>query len=132
MIWEIISSVATATSVIIAVVTFLIDIHNKKRSATIQAVDQVFDAYYQYVKGKDPNKDGYNDYIAFLSIVDRLAIDANENVLSRKITKSRLSILIISEYDKHMHFIIKQRRKQFKRDTYYKEIDKLVDYLKNH
>ena len=129
MVWEIIASVATALSVIVAVITYVTDHHFKKRAATIHAIDRVLDAYYEYVRDKDPNKD-YKEYTKFMSIVERIAADANERVILKKLIKARLSILLINEYDKHMKNIIDQRRNQFSRNSYYQQIEKLIQYLK--
>ena len=130
MIWEIISSVAAALSVIAAVVIYLIDRKTKKKADTIHAVDHVLDSYYEYARGKDPKKD-YQDYVKFLSIVERLATDANEGVLSKKTVKNRLSIFLVNEYERNMQEIIIQRRKQFSRESYYGQIEKLIEYLKS-
>ena len=130
MIWEIIASVATALSVMFAVATYWIDRKTKKKTETIHAVDHILDSYYEYVKGKDLKKD-YNDYVKFLSIVERFATDANEGVLSRKTVKKRLSIFLVNEYDKNMREVILQRRKQFSRESYYEQIERLIKYLKS-
>lgn len=125
MIWEIISSIATAVSVIIVVITYWRDSHNKKRADTINAIDHVLDSYHDLPKDRD-----YQKYVKFMSIVERFATDANERVLMKSLIKKRISIFLIEEYDQHMKEIITQRRKQFKRDTYYSQIEKLIAYLK--
>ena len=132
MIWEIIASISTALSVIIVVVTYMVDRKTKKKADTIHAIDHVLDSYYKYKddKRKDPNKD-YNFYVEFLSIVERFATDVNEGVLLKKTVKNRLSIFLVNEYEKNMKEIIAQRRKQFSRDSYYEQIEKLIEYLKS-
>ena len=128
MIWEIISSVAAAISVIIAVAAYLHDSCNKKTAETIHAVDRVLDSYYELAKGKNPKTD-YDDYVKFLSIVERFATDANEGVIKKNLIKKRLSIFLINEYEQHLKGIITQRRKQFSRESYYKQIEDLIKYL---
>ena len=125
MTWEILSSIATAASVIFAVITYWVDSCNKKRADTINAIDHIFDSYHELPKDRD-----YHEYVKFMSVVERFATDANEGVLIKKIIKKRLSIFLIEEYDRHMKEIITQRRKQFKRDSYYNQIDDLIKYLK--
>ena len=131
MIWEIISSVAAAFSVIIAVVTYWVDRKNKIKAETIKAVDHILDSYYEYAKGKDSTQD-YNDYVRFLSIVERFATDANEGVLSKKTIGNRLSLFLVKEYNEKMKEIIIQRRNQFSRNSYYGQIEKLIQYLESH
>lgn len=130
MIWEIIASVSAAISVIIAVLTYLVDRKTKKKAETIHAIDHVLDSYYKYKdkKGKEPKKD-YNFYVEFLSIVERFATDVNEGVLSRKTAKKRLSIFLTKEYENKMKEIIIQRREQFSRENYYEQIEKLIKYM---
>lgn len=130
MVWEFIASVSAALSVIIAVITYWLDRKNKKKAKTISAIDHVLDSYYKYVKGKEP-KNNYNNYVKFLSIVERFATDVNEGVLFKKIVKNRLSIFLINEYDKNMKEIILQRRKQFSRESYYGQIEKLIKKMKS-
>jgi hypothetical protein len=76
-------------------------------------------------RGKDMNKD-YHDYVKFLSIVERFATDVNERVLIKKIVKTRLSIFLANEYQNHLKELIIQRRKQFSREGYYEQIEKLI------
>ncbi len=125
MIWDIASSVVAAISLVFAVITYLIDRHNKKKADTIQAIDRIFDSYYELARGKDINKD-YHDYVKFLSIVERFATDVNERVLIKKIVKTRLSIFLANEYQNHLKELIIQRRKQFSREGYYEQIEKLI------
>lgn len=125
MIWEVVSSIAAAVSVIIAVITYGIDSRNKKRADTINAIDHVFESYYKLPKNRE-----YLEYVKFMSIVERFATDANEKVLKKSLIKKRLSIFLIEEYEKSMKDIITQRRKQFNRDSYYSQIEELISYLK--
>lgn len=132
MIWEIIASISAALSIFVAVATYLFDRKTKKKADTIHAIDHVLDSYYKYKddKRKDPQKD-YNYYVKFLSIVERFATDVNEGVLLKKTVKNRLSIFLTNEYEKHMKEIISQRRKQFSRESYYEQIDRLIKYMKS-
>ena len=125
VIWEIISSIATAASVVIVVITYCVDFHNRKKSETIKAVDQVLNSYYDLPKDRD-----YHEYVKFMSGIERFAVDANENILIKRLIKKRLSIFLINEYEQNMKEIISQRRKQFNRDSYYDQIDTLIKYLK--
>ena len=65
-----------------------------------------------------------------MSVVERFATDVNERVLLKRIVKKRLSILLVSEYEKNLKGLIDQRRKQFSRVSYCEQIEKLIDYLK--
>ncbi len=126
--WDVVSSVATAISVVFAVITYLIDKSNRKKAETIHAIDRVLDSFYELVKGKNL-KDNYHDYVKFLSIVERFATDVNENVLSRKLVKTRMSIFLKNEYESHLKELIIQRRKQFSRESYYMQIEDLIQKL---
>lgn len=62
-----------------------------------------------------------------MSKVERFATSVNNKLYNRKIVKDRTSIFFKEQYHRFMEEIIIQRRKQFKRDNYYHNIEELLN-----
>ena len=127
MIFEMISVGLSATTVIVAAATFIVDFKRKKKTETLEKINEIFDEYYK-IKNKDINM-FYSDYVTYLSNLERFARSVNEGVYYKKIVKSNLSIMLTEQYKKSLKEIIEQRRKQFERDSYYENIEIMISYF---
>ena len=64
-----------------------------------------------------------------MSKVERFALSVNEGVYCKKVVKNQASIFLKNQYDGFMKELIAQRRNQFNRDSYYANIEKLINSL---
>lgn len=80
---------------------------------------------YQPLKKKTIKED-YNDFVDYMRRVEHFAIGVKDNFYSKKVVKKQASFFFANQYNRFMKEIITQRRKQFKRNDYYKNIEDLV------
>ena len=125
------SLLISAISVIVAVATFLINFYRNRKVETIRALNEIYELYYSSLQDKTVH-DNYKDYVKYMSHVDRFAVAITENLYDRQLVKKRASIFFTNQYEEFMKEIRDQRRKQFKRDDYYNNIDKMMQYLQKH
>ena len=122
--WDIIGAVCSLATVLVAVVTYMIDFHRRKKLETLKELDALWELY-QPLKGKKINEN-YEEYVAYMRKVEHFAAAVEERVYHKKVVKKRASIFFASQYQRFMKDIIEQRRKQFGRDDYYSSIEKMV------
>ena len=128
--WDALCCILTFFSVIIAVVAFFWNAHHTKKVETITKIDELFDYFYT-LDPKNPLAD-YRKYTGFLSAVNRFSAAYNENTISKKLVRKRMSSFMIRQYDERMEKVIEDRRKQFNREDYYIQIKTMVKDLKAH
>lgn len=123
-----ISNVLSAISIMVAVITFLVNFVRTKKVETMREIDKLFELSGE-LKGKTV-RDDYQDYVAYMREVERFAIGVNEGLYYRSVVSRQASILLFNQYDNFIREIIEQRRKQFKRADYYQNIEKLMHRIK--
>ena len=119
-----VSTLVSAIAVIVTVVTFLINFIRTKKVETMQEIDKIFDLRDK-LSGEDTNKN-YLELVDYMRSVERFAIGVNEKLYYKSLVKKQLSIVLKKQYQTFMKELIDQRRKQFKRDDYYINIEKLI------
>ena len=124
MLFNVLATFISALSVIVAAVTFIINFRRTKKVETLQAIDEIFESYYQLSK-KDVNSH-YFEYVKYMSKVERFAAAVNAGIYDEKLVHNRTSIMFRKQYNDFMKDIIQQRRKQFNREDYYSEIVKMI------
>lgn len=124
------SDILSAVSILVGVITFLIHFVRTKKVETMKEIDKIFELSDE-LKGKTV-RNNYEDYVAYMREVERFAIGVNEKLYYRCMVKRQVSILLCNQYDDFMKDIINQRRKQFKRTSYYQNIEKLIDKIRKH
>jgi hypothetical protein len=122
--WDMIGAVCSLATVLVAVVTYMIDFHRRKKLETLKELDALWELY-QPLKGKKINEN-YEEYVAYMRKVEHFATAVDEKVYNKRVVKKRASIFFTSQYQRFMKDIIAQRRKQFGRDDYYNSIEKMV------
>ena len=120
-----IPNLLSAAAILVSVILFLIERANVKKVETIKELNDIYDLYYD-LKGKDINKD-YTEYVRYMSKVERFAIAVNEKVYNKNVVKRQASIFFKAQYDSFMKDLIAQRRSLVKRDSYYSNIEKLIE-----
>ncbi len=128
---EIAAILISAVSVLVAVATFLISFYQNRKVETIKALNEIFDFYYCSLRDKTMHDD-YKEYVKYMSQVDRFAVAVNERLYDKKLVKKRAGIFFANQYEGFMKEIRDQRRRQFKRNDYYSNIDEMMRYLQKH
>ena len=125
---NIVASLLSLLSIVVAVATFLSDRRRTKRVETIKELNKIFERYYMI---KDLNlNDNYKEFCSFVSDFSRFAYAVNERVYDEKVVIEKASRLIESMYESFLKSVIEKHRKQFKDDTYYQEIDVLMNNIR--
>lgn len=123
--WDMIASFLSAISIMIAVYTYVDGVRRKKTADTLAEIDNILEAYYS-LSGTDVSRN-YKELVSYMSKVERFATSVNAGLYNKKIVEDRASIFLKEQYRRFMEEIITQRRKQFKREDYYHNIEKLVN-----
>ena len=121
---EVLANIISAGSLIATVLAFCCTQCKSKKAETIKRINDIYDFYYEICE-KDFHEH-YFKYVHYMSEVERFAVYVNEGVYNKHIVEKQMSIFLASQYDRFMREIIEQRRKQFGRDSYYKNIEDLI------
>lgn len=115
------------------ILTILFRIIDRRRSLIAEINDDIselFDFYYEKLKKTDTKGDEiYSVRVQYMSKLERMARKVNSHCLQKQVKKQAGQFLLrqneefISEY-------IQQRRKQFHRENYYENTEKLLARLK--
>lgn len=123
--WNIIASVVSLISIVFAVVTFYSDRKRAMKVDTIKELNRILDRYYE-IRDLDLNKN-YKEFCALTSDISRFAYAVNTGVYDSKIVKERASRTFLKMYEMFMKSVIEKHRLQFKNETYYQEIETMLN-----
>jgi len=121
------SIILAAISVVITIVFHYRDRYISRKVNTYNALNELYDAYYS-MHGS-VNSRTYREKVQFLSKVNRFSTAAIEGMYDMKIIKKQAGSFLKRLYKELMSDLIRQRRSQFHRDTYYSSIEKLLSRL---
>ena len=125
---DIISLVGVLVAIVALVITIVIYMKEMKRTKRVEThreINELFDFYHNM-----NDKKNYQERVHFMSKIDRFAVPVNEKLFDIEIVKRRASKFLIDQYNDYMKEYIEQRRKQFKDDKYYENIEELISKLK--
>ncbi len=128
MIWNILPSLLSLLSILVAVFIFLSDRKRNKKVETIKELNKIFNQYYA-IRDLDFNTH-YKEYCALTSDISRFAYATLENIYDLEIVIMRASKLFLVMNDYFLEATIKKHREQFNNENYYREIEDLIDLLK--
>ena len=112
-------------SILFAAATYFADKMLARRDKTISAITELLKEYRDGVSRLDISGH-YHEHVAFLSRVEHFAISVREGVYSHRVVKKYASHFLKMLYGKYKTALIDQRRKQFKRKSYYEYFEKMV------
>lgn len=125
---ELVANVLTCVSIFGSAVFYWVDRYRDIQIELGQEISDLFDFYYESVRNADASE-LYVKRVQFMSKLNRFAEKVNKKCHSKKYVRQKASILLKQQNDAYIREYIAQRRKQFKRDDYYSELEKLMNYL---
>ena len=123
--WNVVSSLLSLISILVAVATFFSDRKRAMKVDTIKELDRILDRYYE-IRDLDLNKN-YKEFCALTSDISRFAYAVNTGVYDSKIVKERASRTFLKMYVMFMKSVIEKHRLQFKDETYYQGIETMLN-----
>lgn len=84
---------------------------------------------FDSLKKKKVN-DNYDDFVSYIRRLDRLAYGTEKGSYELEVIKERFSRTLVSDYDRRLKDIVENRRKQMKRESYYKSLENLVEKMR--
>ena len=125
---ETVSVVIAAVAVIVAVVLHFLSERKEKTLRTHNRINELF-AANDDIGEKDLNKNYWN-LVLYLRKVDRFAVEYNCGLLDKKTVKDRAGKFLIRNYEEYFSVVIPHQRKQFKREDYFSDIEKMIEDLR--
>ncbi len=114
-------------SIAVAVITFFVTRHRTQKVETLQKIDELTEGYYD-VRDKDVSKD-YKEYVSYLSKLDRFAKAVNQHVYMERVVKKHDLFFKTLYQHGFIQKLVPQRRKQFKRESYYQDLEIMLKKL---
>ena len=125
---DMISLAATSISVVFGVITYLRTEYKEKKIRTENSIETLYEMNDRL--SKKSIKNDYMDFVHFTRCADRFAHLYNEGQFNKGIVKTRAGDFLVRTYDEKLNKIIAQQRKQFKRDTYFSHLERMINDLK--
>lgn len=122
------ANVLTCVSVLGSAIFYWRDKRHDREVELKHEISEIFDYYYEKIRNADESE-LYVKRVQFMSKLNRLAETVNGKCFSKKYVRKHARLFLKQQNDTFIREYIAQRRKQFKRDDYYSELEKLMNYL---
>ena len=124
--WELIVQIVAILAGLFGIASYIWDKLIIRRNRTIEKVGSLLDEYHEKYASLNINE-YYKDHVRFLSKIEQFCIAVDSHVYSKRTIKKFGSKFLTDRYKKY-YGIIKQRRKQFDKNSYC-YFEKLVKYF---
>ena len=121
-------NILTVLSLLFGVYQYLHEKRKQRIANTLVEIDHLFEMF-DSLKKKKVN-DNYDDFVSYIRRLDRLAYGTEKGSYELEVIKERFSRTLVSDYDRRLKDIVENRRKQMKRESYYKSLENLVEKMR--
>lgn len=125
---EFLAAASSCVALVFGVATYYSSISRERKVRTYNAIDVLLEKNDE-LSSKNIKND-YMDFVHFTRNVDRFASSYNAGQFKKSIVKERAGAFLIRIYDEKLSGIILQQRKQFKRDSYFSQLENMIKDLK--
>ena len=123
------SGLIACAGILVSLVLYWLDRAASIKNEMNEEIDKIYDFYYRNLTKTD-KKDLYHERVQYMSMLNRLARQANSSRYRMKIVNEQAGKFLLRLDEDFIHSIILQRRRQFKRESYYVQLEKMIETLR--